>query len=140
VAIVDRAVSPRRFVMTLLGAFSGAALLLASLGIYGVLSYSVSQRTKEFGIRMALGASAGTIRTHVVTRTLALTGLGLVLGWLGSLALSRAIASLLHGVAPSDPLTLVATTGLLIAVAALAAYLPARRASRVDPISALRTA
>ena len=120
--------------------FEGLTGLLASLGIYGVLSYAVSQRTKEIGIRMALGASAREVRAHVVARTLALTGVGIAIGWLGSFVVSRAIASLLFGVQPSDPLTFALMTAVLVLIAGLAAYVPARRASRIDPMSVLRLA
>jgi predicted permease len=136
--LVDRAVSPRRFVVWLLGGFAGFALVLASLGIYAVISYSVSQRTQEIGIRMALGASAETLRRVILLQTLGLAGLGLVVGVLASWALARMLSGLLFGVTPSDPLTFAGMLVILTAVAALAGYLPARRASRIDPMSALR--
>ena len=137
-AIVERAVSPRRFILALLGAFAGTALLLASLGIYGVLSYSVSQRIPEIGIRMALGETAGEVRMRVVTRTLALALAGVVLGGVGALVVSRLIQSMLFGVAPTDPVTFVGMAALLLAVSALAGFVPALRASRTDPIVAMR--
>jgi predicted permease len=137
-SIVDRAVSPRRFVLQLLGIFAGAALLLASVGIYGVLSYSVSQRTREIGIRMALGESAARVRGSVVAKTLKLAGVGVALGWLASLGLGRWVGSLLYGVSPTDPVTSGAMLLLLLLVSGLAGYLPARRASRVEPMAALR--
>jgi len=137
-SIVDRAVSPRRFVLQLLVAFAGAALLLASVGIYGVLSYSVSQRTREIGIRMALGEPAARVQKSVVGKTLELAGLGVALGWLASLGLGRFVGALLYGVSATDPTTTGAMLALLLLVSALAGYLPARRASRVEPMSALR--
>jgi predicted permease len=136
--LVDRAVSPRRFLVLLLGAFALAALVLASIGIYGVVSYSVSQRTKEIGIRMALGASAGQVRRHVMNHTLALVSLGIAIGTAGALAVARLTASLLYQLDPADPLTFTATVLVLLSVAVSAGYLPARRASRVDPMAALR--
>jgi len=135
--IVDRAVSPRRFILLLIEAFAVSALLLASLGIYGVLSYSVSQRTKEMGIRMALGAQAAQMQRQVVARTLMLAAVGVVIGWVGALALSRLVASLLYGVEATDPMTYAGVTILLIGIALLAGYFPARRASRVDPMTVL---
>ncbi len=138
--IVDRAVSPRRFIVLLLGAFAVTALLLASLGIYGVVSYSVNQRTQEIGIRMALGASAASVRWDVITRTLLLAFLGVAIGVVGSFALARLMSSLLYGVTPSDPPTFGAMVVLLALIAVLAGYLPARRASRIAPMSVLRSA
>jgi len=135
--IVDRAVSPRRFILLIIQGFAVTALLLASLGIYGVLSYSVSQRTQEMGIRMALGASRRQLQAQVVARTLLMASIGVVIGWVGALALSRVMGSLLFGVGSTDPLTYAGVTVLLIAIAALAGYVPARRASRVDPMKAL---
>jgi predicted permease len=136
--LVDRAVSPRRFVVWLLGGFAGFALVLASLGIYAVISYSVSQRTQEIGIRMALGASAETLRRAILLQTLGLAGIGMVVGVLASWALARMLSGLLFGVTSSDPPTFAGMLVILTAVAALAGYLPARRASRIDPMSALR--
>ncbi len=137
-SIVDRAVSPRRFILVLLAAFAGTALLLAALGIYGVLSYTVSQKIPEIGIRMALGETGGQVLGRVVTRTMTLAGVGLVIGTAASFAASRLIASLLYGVQPTDPLTFLSMAAILLSVAALAGYLPARRASRTDPMAALR--
>ncbi len=139
-SVVDRAVSPRRFVLGLLGAFAATALVLAALGMYAVLSYTVSQRVPEIGIRMALGESAAAVRRRVVGRTLVLGGIGVVLGALVSLVVSRLIASLLFGVAATDASTFLSVTAGLMVVAFLAGYVPARRASRVDPVEALRTA
>ena len=137
--IVTRAVSPRRFILLLIEAFAFTALALASLGIYGVLSYSVSQRTQEMGIRMALGAQASQMQRQVVVRTLALAAGGVVIGWVGAFALSQLIASLLFGIEPTDPTTFIAVTVLLMGIAALAGYFPARRASRIDPMTVLST-
>jgi predicted permease len=138
--IVDRAVSPRRFIVLLLGAFAVTALLLASLGIYGVVSYSVNQRTQEIGIRMALGASAASVRWGVITQTLGLAFTGVVIGVAGSFVLARLMASLLYGVTPGDPATFAAMIGSLALIAVVAGYLPARRASRIEPMSVLRSA
>ncbi len=137
-SMVDRAISPRKFTLLLLGGFAGAALLLAALGIYGVLSYIVSQRIPEIGIRMALGQSGGQVLGQVVGRTLLLAGVGAGIGAVGALAASRLMASLLYGVEPTDPATFLLMTAGLLGVAALAGFLPARRAARTDPMVALR--
>jgi len=136
--LVDKAVSPRRFVVLLLGGFALFAVILASLGIYGVISYSVNQRTQEIGIRMALGASAGDLQMRIVTQTLGLAAIGMSLGAVASWALARALTSLLFGVTPADPITFLGMLIVLTTVAAAAGYLPARRASRIDPTVALR--
>jgi predicted permease len=136
--LVDKAVSPRRFLALLLAGFAGFALLLASLGIYAVISYSVNQRVQEIGIRMALGASATDLQSRILLRTLGLAALGLALGMAASRALTGALESLLFGVTPGDPVTFIGIGALLIVVAALAGYFPARRASRIDPMVALR--
>jgi len=138
-AIVDRAVSPRRFILLLMGAFAGTALLLAALGIYGVLSYSVSQRVPEIGIRMALGESGGQVLGRVVARTMVLACAGIFIGGVGSFLAARLIGSLLYGVEPTDGMTFLLMAMILLSVAALAGYLPARRASRTDPMVALRS-
>jgi predicted permease len=138
--LVDQAVSPRRFLLQVFGAFALAALALAALGIYGVVAYSVRQRQQEFGIRMALGASGPRVQASVLGRTLALALAGVAIGAAGALALGRAVASLLYGVQPTDPATFAAVAALLTAVAVLAAYVPARRASRVDLAEVLRSA
>ncbi len=135
---VNKVVSPRRFLAMLLAGFAGFALLLASLGIYALISYSVNQRVREIGIRMALGASAANVRASILIRTLTLAAAGLALGLVVSRMLTAAIAGFLYGVTPGDPLTFVTMSGLLIAVAAAAGFVPARRASRIDPIVALR--
>jgi predicted permease len=136
--MVDRAVSPRRFVVILLGGFAVFALVLASLGIYAVISYSVNQRTQEIGIRMALGASAEALQRKILLQTLGLAAIGMAIGVVCSWTMSRALQGMLFGVTPTDPWTFLAMIVLLTAVAALAGYLPARRASRIDPMTALR--
>jgi ABC-type antimicrobial peptide transport system permease subunit len=125
-------------IVLLLAGFAGFALILASLGIYGVISYSVSQRKQEIGIRMALGASAGNLRKLILTQTLKLAAVGMALGLVASWLLGRTLQGLLFGVAPSDPMTFAAALVILMAVAALAGYLPAMRASRLDPVESLR--
>lgn len=127
-----------RFTMAVLGGFAGAALLLAAIGLYGVMAFAVTQRTREIGVRVALGANRGDILRLVMRRGLLLTGGGLAIGLAAALALGRVVESLLYGVTPGDPVTLAAVTLLLPAVASVAAYLPARRATRVDPVVALR--
>jgi predicted permease len=136
--IVDRSVSPRRLIVLLLAGFAGFALILAALGIYGVISYSVSQRRQEIGIRLALGASGWDLRRLVLGQTLKLAAMGMAIGLAASWALGRTLQGLLFGVRPSDPLTFAAALILLMVVAALAGYLPAKRASRLDPVEALR--
>ena len=138
-AVVDSAVSPRRFILMILGGFAGAALLLAALGIYAVLSYSVSQRVREIGIRMALGESGGSVRRRVVGRTMLLAASGVIIGAMLSFGASTLLRSLLYGVGPTDPLSFMGTALLLVAVSAVAGFLPALRASRTDPIVALRS-
>jgi len=135
---VDQAMSPRRFLVMLLGGFAVFALLLASLGIYAVISYSVNQRVQEIGIRMALGASAVELQRGILLGTFGLAVLGLAIGMVASRALSDALGSLLFGVTSGDPVTYVGVGALLIAVAAVAGYIPAWRASRIDPMAALR--
>ena len=138
-ALVDHATSPRRFFVLLVGSFAALGLLLASLGIYGVISYSVARQTQEIGVRMALGATQSSVQIDVIWKTLRLALIGVAIGILASLGLARLIASLLYETAPSDPVTFVAMVALLGAVALLAGYLPARRASKIDPMVALRT-
>jgi predicted permease len=136
--IVDRAVSPRRFFMLLVGAFAGLGLLLAALGIYGVISYSVTQRTREIGIRMALGATVGQVRSLVLASTLRLAAVGMLLGALLSLGVSQVIASLLFATSPWNAPAYLGMALTLLLVALLAGYIPARRASRIEPMKALR--
>jgi len=137
--IVDHATSPRRFLVLLVAAFAAVGLILAWLGIYGVISYSVTRQTQEIGIRMALGATMARVQLDVIARTLRLALLGIVMGVLGSLAVAKAIASLLFGTEPTDPATFAGMILLLGAVALVAGYIPARRASRINPTIALRT-
>jgi predicted permease len=136
--IVDRSVSPRRFTVLLLGAFAVFALILASLGIYALISYSVNQRTHEIGIRMALGASARDVQASIVGQTLRLAAIGLVIGAGASALLARGASGLLFGVTAGDPQTFAGMVAILAIVALVAGYLPARRASRIDPMVALR--
>lgn len=137
--LVDKAISPRRALLLLLGGFAAFALVLASLGIYAVISYSVNQRVQEIGIRMALGASAKDLQSQIVLRTLGLAALGLALGMAASRALSSGLGSLLFGVTSGDPATFAAIGVLLFAVATAAGYIPAWKASRIDPMVALRS-
>ena len=136
--LVDRATSPRRFFVLLVGTFACLGLLLASLGIYGVVSYSVTRQTQEIGIRMALGATETRVQLDVIWETLRFALIGIALGMMASLAVARLIASLLFQTAPTDPFTFVGVVVLLGTVALLAGFLPARRASTIDPMVALR--
>jgi predicted permease len=136
--LVDRAVSPRRFIVFLLTGFAGFALLLASLGIYGLISYSVNRRTQEIGVRMALGASPFDVQSRIVLRTLGLAGLGMLAGIGVSWVLVRSVSGLLYGIPSGDPIAFAAAAVVLTAIAALAGYLPARRASKIDPMICLR--
>ncbi|HEV8702067.1 MAG TPA: ABC transporter permease [Candidatus Polarisedimenticolia bacterium] len=136
--VVADSVADRRLPMLILGGFAAAALLLGAIGVYGIVAYSVAQRTQEFGLRMALGARRGDVVRLVLGQGLRLALWGLLIGLLGAFAAARLIAGLLFGTGPSDPVTLVATSFVLLAVALLACYVPARRAARVDPMVALR--
>lgn len=137
--LVDHATSPRRFFFLLVSIFAGLGLLLATLGIYGVISYSVTRETQQIGIRMALGATQERVLLGVIWKTLRLAFIGISAGLVSSLVVARLIASLLFGTTPNDPQTFATMVVLLGTVALLAGYLPARRASRIDPIIALRT-
>ena len=136
--IVARSISEPRFYVLLLGAFAATALFLAALGLFGVMSYAVAQRTRELAVRLALGAQQRELRRMVLREALVLGSIGLALGLGGALLLSRTLESLLFSVSPSDPATLAAVALLLLATTLLAGYLPARRATRIDPVVALR--
>lgn len=136
--LVDKAVSPRRFVVLLLGGFALFALVLASLGIYALISYAVNQRTQEIGIRMALGASASGLQRRVISQTLGLAAIGMLIGVAASWALAQALRGFLFEVTATDPLTFGGMLVVITMVAAIAGYVPARRASRIDPMVALR--
>jgi predicted permease len=136
--IVDRAVSPRRFFVLLVGAFASLGILMAALGIYAVISYSVTQKTQEIGVRMALGASAGRVLRDVILNTLRLATVGIVVGIPVSVASSHLIASLLFGISLWDMTTYSVMILAILMVALMSGFLPARRASRVDPLAALR--
>ena len=138
-AVLDEAVAPARWSTTLLGTFAAIALVMAALGVFGVLSFLVTQRTRELGIRIALGAAPAAVRRMVVGQGLGLAASGLALGLAGAYAVTRLMTSLLYGVAPTDPITYVGVAALLVGIAAIASYLPARRATRVDPMIALRS-
>jgi predicted permease len=137
-AIVADSMSAASFTVVLLGIAAGIALLLGTVGIYGVISYIVSRRTQEIGVRIALGAPSGTVLRGVVGEGMALTAIGLVLGLVGAWGVSRVLTSLLYGVSATDPVTFAGTAVLLAGVALLATWIPARRAARVDPVEALR--
>lgn len=128
----------QRFSTTLLAAFAALAVLLATVGIYGVTSYAVAQRTHEIGVRLALGAKTGDVLRLVVGPGMLLAGIGIAIGLIGSLAVTRLLASLLYGVTATDPLTMIAVAALLALVALAACLIPARRAARIDPLMALR--
>jgi putative ABC transport system permease protein len=136
--IVTNAVARQRFSMLLLGVFAGLALVLAAVGIYGVMSYSVAQRTREIGIRMALGAQRSDVLKMTVGQGLRLVLTGMAIGLAAAFVLTRVMATLLFGVSPTDPFTFVTISIVLIGVAVLASYGPALRATRVDPMFALR--
>jgi predicted permease len=137
-SLVSHAVSPRRFFMLLVGAFAGLGILLAALGIYGVISYSVTRQTQEIGIRMALGASMGRVQRQVLGDTLRLAFIGAAVGLVASLCVAKLIASLLFATSPWDAITYAGMATVLLLVAAVAGYLPARRASHINPMVALR--
>ena len=136
--IFSDSVNTRRFNLLLVGVFALTALLLAMAGVFGVLAYSVAQRTREIGVRIALGATPAGILRMVLAQGLLTIGIGTVIGLAGSLLLTRTMRSLLFGVSPNDPLTVAAVALLLVLIATLASYIPARRATRVDPMVALR--
>ncbi len=135
---LEDSLGQRKTPMTLLLVFAAVALSLSALGIYGVLAYSVSQRTKEIGIRMALGAEPSRILQQILWQGSRLVGAGLVVGAAGALGLTRLIASLLYAVEPTDPAVFTAVSGMLAAVGLVACLVPSRRATRIDPVTALR--
>jgi putative ABC transport system permease protein len=136
--VVSDSLAQRRFAMQVVGLFGVLALLLASIGIYGVMAFSVSQRTREIGIRVALGASRANILRWVMRQGLVLIAIGVATGLIASFALTRLLRNLLFGVAPTDAITYGALAVVLVVVALLACYIPARRATKVDPLVALR--
>ena len=135
---ITEAASRRRFQTVLLAAFAGIAVFLALVGLYGLLSYAVRQRTTEIGVRMALGAGRGAVVGMVVRQGLMLTGAGLAIGLLAAGAIARGIASLLYGVHAFDPVTFIAVPVFMLLAAAVACFVPAWKAARIDPIRALR--
>jgi ABC-type antimicrobial peptide transport system permease subunit len=136
--ITSRSVSQPRFYMMLLGLFASLGLILASIGVYGVMSYSVAQRHQELGIRIALGAKHRDVIRLIVRDGLALAAIGVGIGAIASFALTRLIKGFLFGISPTDPMTFVGVAGLLLLVALLACWIPARRATLIDPLIALR--
>jgi putative ABC transport system permease protein len=136
--MLSETLAPRRFVMVLLSVFAGIALALATVGVYGLLQYSTTRQTHDIGIRMALGATRVDVLRVVMRQGLRLTLIGVVVGVGGAVAVTRVLSSLLYGVTPTDPATLVLVSCVLVVVALVASYLPARRAARVDPMVALR--
>ena len=137
-SIVTRAVAGAKFNTVVLGIFAVIAFVLAAVGIYGVIAWTVRQRTREIGVRMALGAQRSTVLALVLRRGLKLAGAGIVLGLIGAISSTQLLRSLLFGVGPTDPITFVAVPLLLVLVVLLACWLPARRAAKVDPMEALR--
>jgi putative ABC transport system permease protein len=136
--LVGASVAPQRFNMSLLGLFAALGLVLAAVGIYGVIAYGVSQRTHEIGLRMALGAQAGDVMKMVVGRGMALAMIGVAVGLVASYALTRLMKTLLFGVSATDPLTFTVIALSLGLIALMACWIPARRAAKVDPMIALR--
>jgi hypothetical protein len=137
--VVDVELASRSAQLTMLGAFAAIALVLAAVGLYGTLSYTVSQSTNEIGLRMALGAGQSTVVGAVVRSALGTAAVGIGLGLAAAFVLTRTIASFLYGVSPADPATAIGVVAVLLAVTVLAAFVPARRAAGVDPMTALRT-
>jgi ABC-type antimicrobial peptide transport system permease subunit len=136
--LLAASMAPQRFLTLVLGSFAALAVLLAAIGLYGVLSYAVTSETRAIGVRMALGAAPGSVMRRVLARSLALVGAGAAIGLAGALAVTRVLGSLLFEVRPGDPATLASVTALLLLVAVVASWVPARRATRVDPAITLR--
>jgi putative ABC transport system permease protein len=136
--VYSASLGSRKFNVILIGFFGIVALLLATAGVFGVMAYSVSRRTREIGVRVALGAGSGDVLKMILRQGFRTIIIGVAIGIAGSLALTRSVQSLLFGVTPTDPLTFVGVTLLLIATALLACFIPARRATKVDPMVALR--
>jgi putative ABC transport system permease protein len=136
--VIGRSIAERRFTMLLLASFASVAVLLAAIGVYGVLAYLASQRTQEIGVRLAIGATPADVVRMFVREGAGLTLVGVAAGLAGSLAVTRALSTLLFGVTTTDPITFAVVAGTLGLVALLASYLPARRAAKVDPMTALR--
>jgi ABC-type antimicrobial peptide transport system permease subunit len=130
--------APTRFAMALLGAFAGLALVLSGVGLYGVIAYGVTQRTREIGVRIALGAEPASVRRLVVAGGLRLTALGIAIGLAAAAVSTRVLAHLLYGVTPADPVTYATIAAIVVAIALAASYVPAGRAMRIDPTEALR--
>jgi putative ABC transport system permease protein len=137
-SVVATATADRRFYLVLLGAFAAIAVILASVGIFGVTSYSVARRTHEIGLRIALGADPSSVLASILRSSMMLAGTGAGFGVTIALVLTRSMRTILYGVGPTDPLTFGAVTGLLLLVGAAASYIPGRRATRIDPVVALR--
>ena len=136
--LVASSLTRQRFYAAVMGVFAAIAVLLSAVGVYGVLAYAVGQRTREFGVRTALGARSRDVLAMVLSQGLRLTSIGIGIGLAGAIALTRYIEGMLYGVTPLDPLTYVAVVALFAAVTSIASYLPARRATRIDPMTALR--
>jgi ABC-type antimicrobial peptide transport system permease subunit len=126
------------FTLVMLGIAAGVALILGTIGIYGVISYIVSQRTREIGVRIALGAESGNVAAMVLRQGLTMAVVGVVVGVVSAIGLTRLMSALLYGVSPTDPITFMATSISLVGIALLASYLPARRAAATDPVETLR--
>jgi ABC-type antimicrobial peptide transport system permease subunit len=136
--VISKSTTSRRFSLFLLGGFASLALILSAIGIYGVIAFSVVRRVHEMGIRIALGAQRRDVLRLVIGQGMLLLGVGMIIGTLGALALTRALAGFLYGIRPTDPATFATVVAILATVAFLACYIPARRATRVDPMIALR--
>jgi putative ABC transport system permease protein len=136
--VVSDSIAQPRFNMVLLGIFAGLALILASVGIYGVMSYSVTQRTQELGVRIALGAQRRDIFSLVLKQGIILALIGVGIGLAAAIGLSKVVASVLYGISATDPVTFISVAVIMIAVAVVACFFPARKATKVDPLTAMR--